>query len=306
MKSKFITVIILIITSAYSQKGKTEYADFLIEAYYSNANKHFTSFYGGTRWNFPVPIDPEVILGENTKKFVSLPKDSYVVVEFVDNYIIDSPNQDDILISEIGCNGERAEVYVSTDGIKFSKLGIVDDCHNSTLDLRIINFESPVKYIKVVGMDNRGSSPGFDLASIRGLPNSSIAIDLNAPSVTSYVQEPVAIVDRKIIPDAILFNSNSSELDEKYREALSVLCTQLITNPDVDIEIVGHTDNIGNELSNINLSIERAQSVVEFLILNGVAKNRITFAGKGETEPLKSNATEDERKFNRRVELILK
>lgn len=306
MKLIFYAPVLIFFGTVYSQNGKSEFADYIVAAFYSNANKNFSSFYGGTRWEFPILINPDVILGENNTYFVSLPKGSYIIVEFIDNYIIDFPNQDDILISEIGCSGERAEVFVSSDGIKFFNLGIVDDCSKSTLDLGSINFKSPVKFIKIVGMDSRGGSPGFDLSNIRGLPKSNIPINLNSPTITSIKQQPLPIVDKMIISGTILFSTNSAELNATSQEELSFLFNQLNKYPEVDIVLFGHTDHVGNQVSNLNLSIRRAQSVVDFLIMKGIAKDRITFSGKGEIEPLNNNTTEEEKKMNRRVEFEFK
>ena len=174
MKYLTLTACLSICMLSHSQRPGLECADILVEAYYSNANEKFDSFYGGTLKKFPVSINPEVLLGCDGADFVSLPEDSYVIVRFTDNYIVDYPGQDDIFISEAGCSKERAEVCVSTDGIDFVKLGVVDDCSTSSLDLKTINFKPAVRFIKVVGLDNRGFSPGFDVVSIKGMVNSSV------------------------------------------------------------------------------------------------------------------------------------
>jgi outer membrane protein OmpA-like peptidoglycan-associated protein len=72
--------------------------------------------------------------------------------------------------------------------------------------------------------------------------------------------------------------------------------------PDIRIKITGHTDNVGNNEYNLNLSKDRAKSVKGYLVSKGVKENRIEIDGKGETEPLKSNETESNRSINRRVE----
>jgi len=152
--------------------GLSEYADVIIEAWYSNANSNFDSFYGGTLANFPVKVSPEVVLGNN-ESFLSLPSGSYVTVGFTDNYILNAANQDDIFIREIGGSGEKAEIYVSSDSKNFILLGIAQDDKTTSLDLEDIKFNKPVEAIKIVGLDNKGGSPGFDIVSVKAITGSS-------------------------------------------------------------------------------------------------------------------------------------
>lgn len=163
-----------------AQTPNTEYADKIVSKYYSRANSSFTDFYGGYGFNFPIPIDPNLIVGPNTTYFVSLPTGSYVVLEFTNNKIIDYPGQKDIFVTENGCNNERADVYVSNDGLKFVKLGTVDDCYESSLDLASINYKEEVRFVKIVGLDLNGNSPGYDLVNVRGLPKSSVEVSPDA------------------------------------------------------------------------------------------------------------------------------
>ena len=68
----------------------------------------------------------------------------------------------------------------------------------------------------------------------------------------------------------------------------------------------GHTDNTGSAAINNPLSVERAQSVRDYLVTRGVAAARVETAGRGEREPVASNATEAGRAKNRRVEIFLR
>jgi outer membrane protein OmpA-like peptidoglycan-associated protein len=305
MKLKFYILMLLVFSASYSQQENSEFADYITEAYYSYSNKDHKSFYGGREGYYINGIDPNVILGNNITYFLSLPTDSYIVAEFIDNKIIDYPNQDDISIAETGCSGDRAEVYVSADGVNFIKLGEVDDCHKSTLDLKDINFLSAVRFIKVVGLDNKGASPGFDLVNIMGLPNSSIQIDLTATSINKDSKETLEPLDKKIILKTIHFDSNSVELSEESKELLNVMSSQLKDQPHVKIKVIGYTDDVGNDVANLDLSLRRSQRVVNFLIMHGIEKSRITFIGEGESKPLNSNTTEADKEFNRRVEFEL-
>ena len=73
-------------------------------------------------------------------------------------------------------------------------------------------------------------------------------------------------------------------------------------NPGVSIRITGHTDAVGSDASNMRLSIGRAKAVRANLIMRGIDADRIEFDGKGKTEPIATNETEEGRAQNRRVE----
>ncbi len=76
----------------------------------------------------------------------------------------------------------------------------------------------------------------------------------------------------------------------------------LKNNPQIKIEISGHTDNTGSETHNKTLSENRAKSVYNYLINNGIEKSRLTFKGYGSSNPVNTNNTEKERQNNRRTE----
>ena len=72
---------------------------------------------------------------------------------------------------------------------------------------------------------------------------------------------------------------------------------------DDKIEIGGHTDNIGAESRNKILSLERAKSIVSYLVAKGIGNERLTAKGYGSMEPIEENKTEDGRQKNRRTEV---
>ena len=259
-----------------SQKNNTQYADVIIDTYYSHANSKFQDFYGGSLVNFPVSIKPEIILGANTNYFLSLPTGSYVIVGFRDNEIIDYPNQDDIIIVENGCNHEQAEIFVSSDGKKFTRLGIVNDCDKNSLDLQTINYTRPVKYIKIVGLDNKGGSPGFDVVSISGLPNSNIDCrnKYEIDSIRNYLLKNFEQNDDTdtimfIIPD-ILFKNDNSELLYDAKLLLNNIAKLLLSKKNLKIRLIENTNN-----KNKNLRKKRVKAVRKYLLKKGVDNNKI-------------------------------
>jgi len=74
-------------------------------------------------------------------------------------------------------------------------------------------------------------------------------------------------------------------------------------NPDVSIHIEGHTDSIGTEEYNLQLSRKRAESVRNYLVSKGISPERITIFGFGASMPIATNQTEEGRALNRRVEV---
>lgn len=80
----------------------------------------------------------------------------------------------------------------------------------------------------------------------------------------------------------------------------------LQTYPGVSVVIVGHTDDEGKASYNRDLSLRRAKSVARYLVSRGVEADRMRYAGKGEEEPIATNATAEGKARNRRVEFIAK
>ena len=103
----------------------------------------------------------------------------------------------------------------------------------------------------------------------------------------------------------IHFESGKSELLSRSFRELNRLVETLKQNSSTKIEIQGHTDNTGNSSSNKILSENRAKTVVSYLISNGIEKNRLTFSGLGDSNPVGDNLTESGRQKNRRVEFVV-
>ena len=92
---------------------------------------------------------------------------------------------------------------------------------------------------------------------------------------------------------------------KRQRCYLDDLAKALKDNPELQIKLVGHTDNIGSEKFNLKLSQYRAQTMKDYLVSKGVAAARISVEGKGMKEPLNDNSTDAKRALNRRVELTI-
>jgi len=110
------------------------------------------------------------------------------------------------------------------------------------------------------------------------------------------------LLDSLNTTDLIYFNFGSYELNPESYELLNKIAEEMNSNPDLKIQITGHTDNVGSEDFNAELSLKRALSVKANLVLQGCNSENIEASGKGKTKPLNDNITENDRAGNRRVE----
>ncbi|NOQ51531.1 MAG: OmpA family protein [Desulfuromonadaceae bacterium] len=103
----------------------------------------------------------------------------------------------------------------------------------------------------------------------------------------------------------VSFDFNSANIKPTFRPPLDKIADILNRYPRTQIVVVGHTDTIGSEQYNQDLSNRRAIAVADFLVMRGVASSRLGTEGRGELEPRASNDTEDGRALNRRVEVFV-
>jgi outer membrane protein OmpA-like peptidoglycan-associated protein len=103
----------------------------------------------------------------------------------------------------------------------------------------------------------------------------------------------------------ILFDVDSDVLRAASQSNLTALAKSIADYPGTAILVVGHTDNTGTDAHNQTLSERRADSARAFLLQQGVASDRVTATGKGESEPISTNDTAEGRQQNRRVEVAI-
>ncbi len=103
----------------------------------------------------------------------------------------------------------------------------------------------------------------------------------------------------------ILYSTNSSELNDKSKFILKGFARFLKENPTIVVAIQGHTDDIGDDTKNMLLSEQRAQGVKNFLISQGIDKERLSAKGYGETQPKVENSSEANRAKNRRTDFVI-
>lgn len=151
----------------------------------------------------------------------------------------------------------------------------------------------------------KGDAYGFT-ASAEGYYAISENIDLKELEEYKEIERNIYMAPvKKGVPirlNNIFFDFGKASLKEESHSELNRLAMLLTKNTDLSIEIGGHTDNVGSEEDNLNLSQQRTESVVNYLIEQGVSKSRLLAKGYGETSPLADNDTDEGKASNRRVE----
>lgn len=150
-------------------------------------------------------------------------------------------------------------------------------------------------------MDKQKKQLEAELASVKELAENK---------ETKYVVETVKDSNnldaiKLVMGDAVLFSTGSYTLSAAAEAALSRVAYNLKQFPNTDVTVVGYTDNTGSEQLNQTLSLERAQSVVNYLENRGIAASRLKAVGEGWNNPIASNATAAGRAQNRRVEIYI-
>lgn len=107
------------------------------------------------------------------------------------------------------------------------------------------------------------------------------------------------------MPEAITFAFNSSTLNQRAYAVLDRVADTLREYDQTMIEIAGHTDSVGSDAYNDELSRKRAQAVADYLISRGISGQRLIIVGAGERYPVASNDTAEGRAENRRVEMTI-
>ncbi len=129
----------------------------------------------------------------------------------------------------------------------------------------------------------------------------------NGPDSSLLVNIPLQPIEAgaSIILKNIFFDVNKYELKPASLDELDKLVSLLKENPKTNIQINGHTDNVGKDADNLSLSLNRAKAVTGYLLSKGIAQKRILFKGYGADKPIADNTTETGRSLNRRTELSI-
>ena len=157
------------------------------------------------------------------------------------------------------------------------------------------------------------SLPSGEMYGFRAEANGYAAVNQNL-DVKKVKQYEEIKKDLKLVPlevgqtvrlNNLFFDFNKSVLKSESFAELDRLVALLSATPTMEVLIAGHTDNVGNDASNKNLSEARAKAVKNYLISKNIEAKRLKTTGFGKAKPLTSNDSEEGRSQNRRVEFTI-
>ncbi len=125
--------------------------------------------------------------------------------------------------------------------------------------------------------------------------------DQEQPLIINLELQPIS-KNATAVLNNIFFDFNKAELNDRSFSELNEVVKFLKDNPSIKVEISGHTDNVGVETYNKQLSLQRAQAVVNYLTAHEIASARLSQKGYGSQHPIKPNDTEANKQANRRIE----
>ncbi len=157
----------------------------------------------------------------------------------------------------------------------------------------------------VYGPDNVTSTMTVDDTTYTSFWNYTIPgiFGLLQPFPTYQIRVADAVTSGSM-QGAILFELNSADISPEAQQILPIGIALMARDLSLGMKVIGHTDNLGSDEVNEALSLRRAESVVEFFVENGIDARRLVAEGKGSTDPIADNGTDEGRARNRRVEFV--
>lgn len=213
------------------------------------------------------------------------------------------------------CKGKHApdgcDDYDKYYGLSFFETNYYKKRYNNTDQYILVNgsddqafllalFENATSKIYVeIGIDGDafGEQPGIQVEIIE---ESKMKDGLISASLFEEEMDK----NGKIALYGILFETGKATLKDASKHELSLIVDYLNKYPAVNIYVVGHTDDTGSLNLNMELSEQRANAVVDYLVANGLSKSRLIADGVGPFAPVTTNESEKGRKLNRRVEIV--
>jgi len=205
-------------------------------------------------------------------------------------------------------------VYANFDAKFLSDFIVEKSSQNNQANEKIINsqyfgnyIDTQIKHSNLLNKKNSNWENEFrnDEKQIidQGLKNfyknqSSPAIDENKNMIKGGI---IAILPA--IPQNVTFESGSSKLTNVGKAELDILYKNMSLMPETTYSLEGHTDDVGNDASNLKLSTQRAEAAKEYLVGKGIDPSRLSTTGFGETKPVAVNQTDQGRALNRRIDM---
>lgn len=262
----------------YLPLGDASFADEVVNATYGSGDIHFPE-----QNCLSTPDYIETKNRREIKGVYSLGLGGSLVVKFINNALVDVQGTD-LYIFEMG-QVEPTNLEISTDGINWINVGTIS---GGVAEVDISKAAKPNEYyyyVRLTDLKSSSTVPGADVDAIATI-GGAMRLSLNAE---------------------VLFDSGKSELKPEGIAAVKKLATQLSIIQKASLNIAGYTDDIGSDDLNQKLSMARAESVAKVLQQEVGNSNRFAFKtkGYGEQNPIAPNNNDENRKKNRRVEILV-
>ena len=205
------------------------------------------------------------------------------------------------------------------DRLKVESRGVPETwaASSDAIIARISQFDSGTAIIRNKDVSVRGELASAELKTkLESEFNQSLAsrtnLSLNLNAKAPIVEEKAAAINCQkefneiLTHGTILFNTDSDVIKPASYPLLQELADEFEKCPNASVDVIGHTDSVGDAGYNQGLSQRRAASVTRYLSSKGVNVSRITSIGKGEASPIASNDTKEGRAKNRRIEFKVK
>jgi OmpA-OmpF porin, OOP family len=208
-----------------------------------------------------------------------------LTVRFTDNVLHDVAGPD-LYVFEVGPAVEPMRLAISPDGTAWTEVGDISG-GTATIDIaKMVKPDDRFRYVRVTDLKRACGAPyaGADVDAI-GAIGSTLKLSFDA---------------------SVLFDFNRAELRPQAQATLGEAATRVAAYADASVTVEGHTDNVGTDAYNARLSLARATAVRAFLLARPELRGRtIAVVGFGASRPVASNATDDGRQQNRRVEILV-
>ena len=246
-------------------------------------------------------------------------QDIYMITFLGEDKPVINNNEDNLLASLTAPVSETViepTVEIKSNKLTLLKGTILDDLSSVPLKATIELTDNAKN--EVIASFESNSATGKYLVSLPSGVNYGIAVkadgylfhseNFDIPASTGYneivkdIRMKKIEVGNKIVLNNIFFDFDKATLRPESKTELDRLTTLLSEMPSLKIEISGHTDNVGSAAYNKTLSQNRAKSVVDYLVKNGISAGRLTYKGYGFDQPIASNDNDAGRQKNRRTE----
>lgn len=225
-----------------------------------------------------------VVTGEPS--VVTLGSGGSLTLRFTDNALVDVAGPD-LYVYEVGPDHEATFIDVSVDGQRWIRAGRIGG-KTSSIDIgpKVAPGQA-FSYVRLTddpaqGRDT-GEWPGADIDAVGA----------------------VGSIERIELPGEVLFEHDKDEIRADGARELDLASRRILDRAGASVSVIGHTDDTGDDAYNKDLSLRRAQAVARYLEAKGARRDDISVVGMGESSPIADNTTEEGRRKNRRVEIII-